>query len=744
MGVSPAPSLRALSRLPPLSLLTPDPFPATGRGLSSRARCAQRAIVAEANMKQRIPSTANGSSLRLAADIGGTFTDIAAFDDRTGKLTFGKALSTPQRLVEGIDAGVGKAGSDYKSAGLFLHGSTIAINTILERTGAKTALLITEGFRDIYEIGRINRPDAYNLFFRKHEPLVERALRFEVKERVLSDGEIEVPLDEKEIEAFGRTLERLGVEAIAILLLNCFARHDHEARAKAILERNHPRMFVSASHELSEEYREFERCSTVVANAYIGPIVRGYLAEIDDHIRSDGFSGSFLIVQSTGGLYEAEQAKSHCVHMLESGPAAGVIGTQALCQTLGLKNAIAFDMGGTTAKAGVIHNGEALTTGAALIGGYDQALPVQIAMMDIFEVGTGGGSIARVEEGGLRVGPQSAGAAPGPACYGLSGTEPTVTDANLVLGRLAADRFLGGEMRLDLEAAQRALTERVAKPLGMDVTEAADGILRIAATAMSYAVKGVTTERGLDAGDFALVAYGGAGPLHAVQVAREIGIRNVIVPGAPGVFSAFGMLFSDLRYDYVRTHLMQLADAPFDRIEKVYRELEEQGRKAVASASVKPQKVIVKRAADMRYVGQEHAVTVELPLQVLARRDRAAIKRLFDAMHEQRYGTCAPDEQAEIVSLRSTVAGIMRKPPQPQIRRGRSEPPTAALTGKRPVYFSRSSGFRSTPTYARAALLAGNRIKGPALIEEHASTTMLMPGDSCEVDAYGNLVIAVG
>src|SRR6516225_7718106 len=248
-------------------------------------------------MKQRISSAANGSSLRLAADIGGTFTDIAAFDERTGKLTFGKALSRPQRLVEGIDAGVAKASSDYKSAGLFLHGSTIAINTILERKGANTALLITEGFRDIYEIGRINRPDAYNLFFRKHEPLVERALRFEVKERVLSDGEIETPLDEKEIEAFGRMLARLGVEATAILFLNCYAKHDHEARVKAILERNHPEMFVSASHELSEEYREFERCSTVVANAYVGPTVRGYLGEIEDRIRNDGFSGSFLIVQ---------------------------------------------------------------------------------------------------------------------------------------------------------------------------------------------------------------------------------------------------------------------------------------------------------------------------------------------------------------------------------------------------------------------------------------------------------------
>ncbi len=693
-------------------------------------------------MKQRIRPGADSSNLRLAADIGGTFTDIAVFDERTGKLTFGKALSTPQRLVEGINAGVEKAGSRYQSAGLFLHGSTIAINTILERKGAKTALLITEGFRDIYEIGRINRPDAYNLYFRKHEPLVERALRFEVKERVLSDGEIETHLDDAEIANFGRMLDGLGVEATAILFLNCYARHDHEARAKSILEKNHPKMFVSASHELSEEYREFERCSTVVANAYVGPIVRGYIGEIEGHIRSEGFAGSFLIVQSTGGLYDARQAKNHCVRMLESGPAAGVIGTQALCHALSLENAIAFDMGGTTAKAGVIHNGEALTTGAALIGGYDRALPVQIAMMDIFEVGTGGGSIARVEEGGLRVGPQSAGAAPGPACYGLGGSEPTVTDANLVLGRLGAERFLGGEMRLDVEAAKRALLERVAKPLGMDATAAADGILRIAATAMSYAVKGVTTERGLDAGDFALVAYGGAGPLHAVEVAREIGIRTVIIPTAPGVFSAFGMLFSDLRYDFVRTWFTRLEDAPFDRIERIYRDLENEGLAAIASSSVEPQKITLKRSLDMRYVGQEHAVTVDLPLKVFERADRVAIKRAFDAMHEQRYGTSAPDERAEIVSLRSTVTGVMLKPPQERIRRGKSSPDKAASTGKRSVYLQ--GRYQSTPTYARAALAAGNRIRGPALIEEHASTTVLLPGDRLEVDVYGNLIIKVG
>src|SRR5215467_11942963 len=682
--------------------------------------------------------------LRLAADIGGTFTDVAAFDATTGTLKLGKALSTPNHLVEGVTAGVENAGTAYGDARLFLHGSTVAINTILERTGARTALIITEGFRDIYEIGRINRPDAYNLFFRKHVPLVERALRFEARERILADGGIDIALDESEIAALGKRLDMLGVEAAAILFLNCYRNADHEARAKALLEANHPAMFVSASHELSQEYREFERCSTVVANAYIGPRVRGYLTEISAHIKAAGFGGSFLVVQSTGGLYEAEQAKSHCIRMLESGPAAGVIGTKALCRALALHSAIAFDMGGTTAKAGVIHKGEPLTTGAALIGGYERALPIQIAMMDIFEVGTGGGSIARVEDGALRVGPQSAGAQPGPACYGLGGSAPTVTDANLVLGRLGADRFLGGEMQLDTKAAERSIRDKVATPLGMDVTAAADGILRIAATAMSYAVKGVTTERGLDVGDFALVAYGGAGPLHALAIAREFGIRSVIVPGAPGLFSAFGMLFSDLRYDYVRTWFTRLEDAPFDTMERVYAELEAGGRRAIASSAVTPERVTFKRAADMRYVGQEHAVTVDLSGEVFAMQDRAAIKRHFDEMHEQRYGTSAPAERAEIVSLRTIVTGVMRKPPQEKVASGDVVPAAAAHTGKRPVHFGEAGGFIATPTFARAHLLAGNRIAGPALIEEHASTTVVLPGAVAEVDAFGNLVIAVG
>jgi N-methylhydantoinase A len=419
-----------------------------------------------------------------------------------------------------------------------------------------------------------------------------------------------------------------------------------------------------------------------------------------------------------------------------------VIGTQALCHTLGMDNAIAFDMGGTTAKAGVILDGRALTTGQALIGSYDKALPIQVPTIDIFEVGTGGGSIAHVEHGGaLHVGPRSAGAEPGPACYGRGGTEPSITDANLLLGRLGADRFLGGEMKLDAAAAERAIA-RVAEPLGLTTTEAANGILRIAATKMSYAVKGVTTERGLDASSFALVAYGGAGPLHATAVAREIGIRKVIIPGAPGHFSAFGMLFSDLRYDFVRTWFISLDELDFAAFEAVFGELERQGRSAIDASAIAPRDVVIRRSFDMRYVGQEHSVTVDIPKQHFDSKDRKAIKALFDAVHAQRYGTSAPDEPAEIASLRTTITGIVPKPTLEQIEAGNAAPPQAAHTGTRSAFFQ-ETGFVDTPTYARTALLAGNKIEGPALIEEHASTSVVLPGDTVEVDTIGNLVITI-
>jgi N-methylhydantoinase A len=695
-------------------------------------------------VKLSSPATFTSDAIRLATDIGGTFTDVASFEPSSGRLSFGKTLTTPRSLVEGIEIGVRKADAAFSKASLFLHGTTIAINAMLERNGAPTALVTTQGFRDVYEIGRVNRPDSYNLFFSKHSPLVPRFHRYEIPERLSASGEVLAPLDEAALKELASDLRGEEVEAIAILFLHCYRNPEHERRAKAILQEMLPGHFISASHELSQEYREFERCSTVVANAYVGPRVRQYLQDIERRIGALGFCGNFLVVQSTGGLLGVERAKTECIRMLESGPAAGVIGTQAVAKSLNLKNAIAFDMGGTTAKAGVIFNGQPLTIGSALVGGYERALPVQIPMLDIFEVGTGGGSIARVEHGALLVGPQSAGAEPGPACYGRGGSDPTVTDANLVLGRLSAERFLGGEMPLDVAAATEAVRAKVASPLGLDVVAAADGILRVAATKMSYAVKAVTTARGLDAGEFSLVAYGGAGPLHATAIAREIGIRQVIIPRAPGHFSAFGMLFSDLRYDFVRSWFIDLCSASFDTLEEIFADLEEQGRAAIATAAISPRQIESRRSMDMRYVGQEHVVTVDIAIEHFASRDRAAIKRAFDEEHERRYAVSAPDELVEIASLRATVVGLTDKPALEHIIDGEAKPPDQAHTGDREVYFTGHEQFREVPTFGRPHLLAGNRIDGPAIVEEHASTTVLMPGDVLHVDTFGNLDIRVG
>ena len=682
------------------------------------------------------------ANARIAADVGGTFTDIAIFDEAVGSIRLGKTLTTPERLVDGIDAGVRKSGSSFAQANLFLHGTTIAINTLLERTGARTALVTTRGFRDIYEIGRINRPEAYNLFFRKHRPLVERALRFEADERMLSSGAVRTVLTEAELERVARLIETERIEALAILFLHSYCNPVHEIMARDFFARRFPRMYISASHELSQEYREFERTSTVAANAYVGPRVSTYLGEVVEHLEAQKFPGNFLIVQSSGGLYDAARAQREAIRMLESGPAAGVIGTRELCRAMGRTSAIAFDMGGTTAKSGVILNGEVLMTSNSMIGGYNEGLPVQIPMIDIQEVGTGGGSIARLGPGGsLRVGPQSAGSVPGPVCYGLGGTEPTVTDANLVLGRLAAARFLGGDMQLDLDAARAALGEKLAVPLGLSLEEAASGVIRIAASSMSNVVKRVTTERGLDARDFPMVAFGGAGPLHAVLVARELTIKQVIIPPAPGHFSAFGMLMADLRRDYVRTLFMPLHDLDFARMETVFCAMEAEGETEVRRAATAGE-LLRQRALDMRYVGQEHAVTVDVPLAAFETQDLGAIKRAFDAVHTLRYGYCSATEAAEIVSLRASVSGAMPKPPAKTVGAGGSQPDAAAA--QRPVYFTAATGWRDTPVYAREALRAGNTISGPALVEEYASTTVIFPGDTMTMDRHGNLVIEVG
>lgn len=675
--------------------------------------------------------------------MGGTFTDIAAFDPATGETRYGKTLSTPDALIDGVSDGVAKADMQFADIGIFLHATTVAINTILERTGALTALLITRGFRDIYEIGRVNRPQAYNLFFKKHQLLIERALRLEIDERIDAMGNVLVPLSEAQIRHIAQELSAMGVQAIAILFLHSYRNPAHEIRAKEIISAACPNIFVSASHELSQEYREFERVSTVAANAYVGPQVKSYLDGFNQHLEKTRFQGTFVIMQSSGGLYDVHKAQRECIRMLESGPAAGLIGAKYLCAQMGLANAIAFDMGGTTAKAGVVHEGEVLMTGASMIGGYETGLPVQIPMIDTQEVGTGGGSIARLSAGdALRVGPRSAGAQPGPVCYGLGGEEPTVTDANLILGRLGDNRFLGGEMPLDGAAAERAMADKIARPLGLSTAAAAAGILRIASTAMAHVVRRVTTDRGLDAGDFALIAYGGAGPLHASMVARELNIARVLIPHSPGHFSAFGLLTADFRRDYVRTRFAALDDLTFDTLEQMYQDMETEGRQDIEGAREHVGDVLTVRSIDMRYVGQEHAVTADIPAEVFAARDIRAIKTTFDQVHQMRYGFSSADEAAEIVSLRSSVIGLLRKPGRFEIESGSATPPTDAFRGSRSVCFD-GVEFVDTPNYARSALRAGNRIEGPGLIEEYASTTVVQPGDSLTLDALGNLVIDI-
>jgi N-methylhydantoinase A len=679
---------------------------------------------------------------RIAADIGGTFTDVSVFDEKSGRIRLGKALTTPEKLVDGIENGVAMTGSHFCDVDLFLHGTTVAINTILERSGARTALVTTKGFRDIYEIGRINRPDAYNLFFQKHRPLVERSLRYEVDERITAGGAVLSPINESDLEAIAVDLEMREIEAVAILFLHSYSDPSHEIRAKQFLAARLPNAFITASHELSQEYREFERTSTVAANAYVGPRVSNYLGEVNEFLDHEDFAGQFMVVQSTGGLFDADQARRECIRILESGPAAGVVGTKALCKVIGLSSAIAFDMGGTTAKAGMIMDSEPVMAGNVIVGGYNDGLPIQIPMIEIQEVGTGGGSIASLSEGNaIRVGPRSAGAAPGPACYGLGGKRPTVTDANLLLGRLSATNFLGGTMPLHPDAARQAFIAEVAAPLGISAEHAAQGVLRIAVSSMANVVKRVTTERGLDARDFALVAYGGAGPLHAALVAEELQISKVIIPNAPGHFSAFGMLVADLRRDYVQTLFTSLANLPFDHFARILNDMEKQGRSDIDTAAGGDVEIVMSYALDMRYIGQEHAVAVDMPRTLFDAGDIAGIKAHFDAIHELRYGYSSPGEAAEIVSIRCSVSGLMPKPSLDQIEAGEADPAAKALIERRPVYFPQSGGFVDAPVYDRSRLLAGNAIAGPCLIEEHATTTVVPPEAHMTVDAYGNLLI---
>src|SRR6058998_4002659 len=512
--------------------------------------------------------------LVVAIDIGGTFTDLIGFDEKTNAFIQAKSLTTPAQLVQGIIDCLNKSGIKADGIDELIHGSTIAINTLIERKGAKTGLVVTRGTRDVYIIGRGNRPEAYNLLFHKHRPLVSRRLTREVEERVLPSGEVHARLDRASLTEACRMLADEGVEAVAVCFLHSYVNPEHERTAGEALREALPDAYLSLSHDILREYREFERMSTTVVNAYIGPKVGGYVSSLKSSLGEIGFHGNLSIMRSNGGVMTPEVATERPVAMMESGPVGGIIASAQVGLALGFPNVISFDMGGTTAKASLVRDGEPTLAPGYYVGGYASGHPVMLPMIDVVEVGAGGGSIAWIDDiGALKVGPHSAGADPGPICYMSGGTEPTITDANVVLGRLDPDNFLGGTMKLDAAAALRGIKEKIASPLQLDPIAAAQAIVEIANNKMSLAVREVSVAKGYDPRDFALVASGGAGPLHVCAIARELYIPKVIVPLYPAHFSALGMLAADERHDFIRTFYADLDGADFRQLERTVEEM---------------------------------------------------------------------------------------------------------------------------------------------------------------------------
>jgi N-methylhydantoinase A len=673
--------------------------------------------------------------LLVAIDIGGTFTDLMAFDEATGRFSQAKSLTTPARLVQGIVDCLKKSGVDCAAVSELIHGSTTAINTLIERKGAKTGLIVTRGTRDVYFIGRGNRPESYNLFFHRHRPLVPRHLTREVDERMLGSGEALEPLQLASVEEACRRLADEGVEAVAVCFLHSYANPEHERVAGEIVRRMLPGAYLSLSHRILREYREFERTSTTVVNSYIGPKVGGYVQSLKASLAEIGVRGELTIMQSNGGVMTPEVATERPVAMMESGPVGGIIASARAGRALKCPDVISFDMGGTTAKASLIRSGEPTMAPGYYVGGYANGHPVMVPVIDVVEVGAGGGSIAWIDEvGALKVGPQSAGAEPGPICYRGGGTEPTITDANLVLGRLDADDFLGGEMKLDAKAAEEGIRRRIAAPLRLSVTAAAQAIVDIAVSKMSLAVREVSVAKGYDPRDFALVASGGAGPLHVLAIARELHIPRVIVPLYPAHFSALGMLSADERHDFIRTFYSDLGTVDFTALDRTLAEMLAESAPALRNAKDAEHRAEL----DLRYVGQEFTLSVPVSARQIKGGDRKGIRAAFDRLYERRYAHHSPGEPVEIVNVRLAVVGRRPRLKLPRLPARRAPPVQrrvrAWLGDARPV---------SCPVHRREDLGAGARIAGPALVREHGTTTVLFKGDRCTVAKTGELVIAV-
>ena len=671
--------------------------------------------------------------LIVAVDIGGTFTDFVGYDTASGSLLSSKAPTTPAGLERGIHDCLEKAGVRVSAIDAFVHGSTIAINTVVERKGARTALVVTKGTRDVYKIGRGNRPDAYDIWFKRPEPLVPRHLTFEVEERLLATGEVHIAFNKVQTESVAKRVAGSGAEAVAVCFLHSWNNPIHESQMASLLDSN-PNIYRSISHEILREYGEYERISTTVLNSYIGPKVSAYLEGLERMLQEQAFGGKLWIMQSNGGVMSSPVAQRLPVAMLESGPVGGFIAAARTGAALGYPNVIGFDMGGTTAKASPARGGEPQMSHGYYIGGYASGQPMMLPVVDTVEVGSGGGSIARVDHTeSLRVGPVSAGADPGPACYGKGGTEPTVTDANIVLGRLDPKRFLGGEMPLDAEAALDAIRRRVARPLGLSEMEAARAVIKIAVMNMSLAVRQVSVERGYDPRDFVMVAFGGAGPLHACEVARSLHIPVVVIPNFPGQFSASGMLMAEPRHDFVRTYYRPLDQTDFTELSRIADEMEELARKRIGATNIR-----MRHFLDMRYTGQDFSLPIPVDPKCYAAEYRKTLRQAFHDVHQMRFGYHDDGLALEIVNshLSATAPSPIEGLPAPSQSKG------PALLGRRAVIFDADPV--DCPMYHRPSLAPGERIEGPAVIQEYASTTLLFPEDTAEVRRSGELLIRVG
>ena len=679
----------------------------------------------------------------LALDVGGTFTDVMLVHRESGQIWTTKTPSTPADPAQGFFTGVEKilpmAEVTADTVAYVFHGSTVATNAILEGKGATTGLLTTAGFRYVLEIGRHDVPRRANLYawVKPLRPVPPRRI-LEVQERVLLDGTVDLPLDATECRAVAQQLGDMGVEAVAIVFLHAYANPAHEQQAAAIVQAACPRVSISLSSEVLPVFREYERAMATVLNASLQPLAGRYISRLEAGLQARGMRAPLLIMKSNGGVCGPQTAARQPVHLALSGPAAGAIGASAIGRLAGYPDAITIDIGGTSADVCLLRHGQPAVTHEGEIG----SLPLQIPMTDIHTIGAGGGSIATVTAlGNLTVGPQSAGAVPGPACYDQGGTAPTVTDANLVLGRIPP-HLLGGEVPLNIERARQAIREHVAVPLGLSLPEAAAGILQIVNHNMMGALRVVSVEKGYDPRDFALIAFGGAGPLHAGDLAELLGTPTVIIPPYPGILSALGLLSTDLQYDAVRTFVQRGPDYDLAGMEALYRSLRAEVTALLTAEGIAATQQTVQRLADVRYAKQGFEVTVEFPAAEVTPASIQTLIAAFHLRHEQLYTYAAPDTPVEIVNLRLRAVGHVDKLTLPRIATvPEGTLPTAVQT--RPVYFS-GQGFVEIPVYARQSLRAGHAMRGPAIVEQLDTTTVISPEHRAVVDAYGNLLLHWG